>query len=82
MSWREFTDLLAGLPGESQLARMIAVRTAEGEELKLLSPGALKLRAEWSAWLDGRMTDGEKQSGAKRLQKTFKSLFYEGGKTK
>lgn len=78
MSWPEFTALLSGLPAESQLARMIAVRTAEGDELELLSPGALKLRDEWDKWLNSRMTGAEKRADGKQLQQMFKSMFYEG----
>lgn len=77
MSWGEFTDLLSGLPAESQLVRVITVRTAEGDELKALPPAAIKLRDEWYAWLNSQETSGEKQADAVRLQGILKSLFYE-----
>lgn len=77
MSWQEFTDLLEYLPAESQLARIIAVRTAEGEELNGLSASQKRLRNDWYSWLDRQATPDEKAQGSKELQKFFKSMFYE-----
>ena len=71
---------MSNLPAESQLVRVIAIRTAEGEELKTLPPGALKLRDEWYSWLNSQETIQERQAGEAKLQEIFKSLFYEGGK--
>ena len=77
MSWREFAALLTNLPGESQLARVIAVRTAEGDDLNSLSPAQRKLRGDWYAWLNSRATAEEKSEGGERLQGFLKSMFYE-----
>ena len=78
MSWAEFSALLSNLPAESQLARTISVRTAQGNELKLLSSGALKLRDEWLTWLNSQRAGMEKRADGEQLQQMFKSMFYEG----
>jgi len=77
MSWREFTSLLTNLPGESQLARSIAIRTAEGEELNSLSPAQKNLREDWYAWLDSQATTEKKSEDSERLREFLKSMFYE-----
>lgn len=82
MSWHEFTALLSNITSESQLARIIAVRTAEGDELKILSPEALKLRDVWYSWIDSQKSSTEKQEDGRQLQNMFKSMFYERGKVK
>ncbi|WP_411677895.1 Gp15 family bacteriophage protein [Caproicibacter sp.] len=77
MSWKEFSVLLTNLPAESQLARAIAIRTAEGEELNRLSAPQKKLRDDWYAWLNKRTTTAEKAAVGGQLQNTLKSMFYE-----
>lgn len=77
MSWREFTALLANLPGESQLVRLISIRTAEGDELNSLSPAQKKLRDEWYAWLNSQTPAEKKAEDSERLQEFLKSIFTE-----
>ena len=74
VSWLEFTALLCNLPAESPLARMVALRMDENEEL---SPGQRELRDEWHRWLNSQKSDGEKRSEEDQLQTMLQSLFYE-----
>ncbi|MGX8710211.1 MAG: Gp15 family bacteriophage protein [bacterium] len=77
MSWREFSAFLANLPGESQLARIISIRTAEGDELNSLSPAQKKLRNDWYVWLNSRTTPEKKLEDSEQLRESLKSMFYE-----
>lgn len=77
MSWWEFIALLANLPGESQLVRLISIRTAEGDELNSLSPAQKKLRDDWYAWLSSQTPDEKKSEDNERLQEFLKSIFTE-----
>jgi hypothetical protein len=77
MSWREFSALLTNLPAESQLARVVAIRSAEGEEQNALSPGQKKLRDDWYDWLNSCSTTEDKAKSNERLQVFLKSMFHE-----
>ncbi|QAT48728.1 hypothetical protein EQM14_02485 [Caproiciproducens sp. NJN-50] len=77
MSWEEFAVLLTNLPAESQLARAVAVRTAEGGALNALSAAQRKLRDDWYAWINSQTPAEEKAEDGKRLQDYLKSIFCE-----
>jgi len=78
MGWKEFTMLLTNLPAESQLARAVAVRTAEGDALGALSAAQRKLRNDWYDWINSQTSEEEKAEDGEQLQNYFKSMFYEG----
>lgn len=69
--------LLTNLPAESQLARAVAIRTAEGDALNALSAAQRKLRDDWYAWINSQASAEEKVEDGEQLQNCFRSMFYE-----
>lgn len=73
LPWPEFQSLLAGLPENTPLPRLIAVRHASDEEAEHLYPAARQARADWQLWLANQpSTRGE--FPADRLEHLFRSF--------
>lgn len=74
MTYLEFTALLSNLPGDSQLADLIRIRKAEGEELKSFTPQQMEIRSEWQRFISRRVSHGEIKTNSAGLQQLLKSM--------
>ena len=75
MSYNKFISLLTHLPPDSQLALVIGIRKASGDELKGLNDDQLRLRSEWQTFLSTKIDSGEIKSDISALQNAFKSAY-------
>lgn len=71
--WSEFTALLAGLPGDTPLPQIIAIRQASEKEAEQLSAAAQQARAGWQLWLAEQSTLFS-TSTVKDVEQVFQAL--------
>lgn len=74
MTFMEFTALLSNLPGDCQLADLVRIRKAEGEEPKSFTPQQLEIRSEWQRFISARVSHGEIKTNSAGLQQLLKSM--------
>lgn len=72
--WREFQDLLGGLPGDMPLSMIIGIRKSTDKELEYMAPSAREVRDDWYLWLAAQETQGTGDS-VKDLENLLKSMF-------
>lgn len=74
LPWPEFTALLAGLPADTPLAQLIAIRQASDKEAESLGESARQARADWQMRLAERAACGNAPP-TEQLELVFRSLF-------
>lgn len=75
--WPEFTALLAGLPPDTPLPRMVSIRLASDKEAELFGKPARQARNDWQLWLTELNPAAEKNM-AESLERLLRSACAAG----
>lgn len=75
MAWDEFLDLLAGLGPDTPLGRIVSIRATKQEDVKNLSPDALRIYNDWQLRKYRNKSEEEVKEELKEKYKDFTDML-------